>query len=69
MAENWSREEVEAAVADYLAMLASELGGEPYNKAAHNRALQQVLIRRTHGSHRANASEPQLGLNLTGMHK
>ena len=27
MAENWSREEVEAVVADYLAMLASELGG------------------------------------------
>lgn len=50
MAEDWSREEVEAVVADYLAMLASELGGEPYNKAAHNRALQRVLGRRTHGS-------------------
>lgn len=37
-------------VADYLAMLASELGGESYNKAAHNRALQRVLGRRTHGS-------------------
>jgi hypothetical protein len=50
MAEDWSREEVEAVVADYLAMLASELGGEAYNKAAHNRALQRVLGRRTHGS-------------------
>lgn len=50
MAEDWSREEVEAVVADYLAMLASELAGEPYNKAAHNRALQRVLGRRTHGS-------------------
>ncbi len=37
-------------VADYLAMLASELGGESYNKAAHNRALQRVLGRRTDGS-------------------
>lgn len=50
MAENWSREEVEAVVADYLSMLASELGGEPYNKRAHNRALRTVLGRRTHGS-------------------
>lgn len=37
-------------VADYLAMLAAELRGEPYNKRAHNRALQAVLGRRTHGS-------------------
>lgn len=50
MAEDWSREEVEAVVADYLAMLASELRGEAYNKAAHNRALQRILGRRTHGS-------------------
>ena len=50
MAEDWSREEVEAVVADYLAMLADELRGERYIKKAHNRALQTVLGRRTHGS-------------------
>lgn len=38
-AQSWSREEVEAIVDDYLAMLASELAGTPYNKAAHRRSL------------------------------
>jgi hypothetical protein len=36
---DWSRSEVEAIVDDYLSMLASELAGTPYNKAAHRRAL------------------------------
>src|SRR5688572_6655261 len=39
----WSREEVEATVADYLAMLVEYHSGEPLNKAAHNRALQRIL--------------------------
>ncbi len=43
MAEDWSPEEVAATVADYLAMLAHELRGEPYNKAEHNRQLQPLL--------------------------
>lgn len=46
----WSREEVEAAVADYFAMLGKELGGEAYNKAEHNRQLQNLLWRRSRGS-------------------
>lgn len=50
MAEDWSRKELEAVVADYLAMFADELRGKPYNKRAHNRALQTILGRRTHGS-------------------
>lgn len=50
MPDNWSREEVEAAVSDYFAMLAKELRGEPYNKAEHNRTLQQMLDNRTRGS-------------------
>jgi hypothetical protein len=50
MSDVWSREEVEAAVADYFVMLAKELRGEPFNKAEHNRALQQVLNSRTRGS-------------------
>jgi hypothetical protein len=50
MSEAWSREEVEAAVADYFAMLARDLKGEPYNKAEHNRRLQGLLSNRTRGS-------------------
>lgn len=40
---NWTRREVEAIADDYLSMLASELAGTPYNKAAHRRALKQKL--------------------------
>jgi hypothetical protein len=47
---DWSRLEVEAAVADYLDMLALELRGEPFNKAEHNRNLARVLNDRTRGS-------------------
>jgi hypothetical protein len=50
MGEDWSHEEVEAAVADYLVMLDKELRHEPYNKAEHNRNLQQLLVNRTRGS-------------------
>jgi hypothetical protein len=50
MSENWSREEVEAAVSDYFDMLAKELRGEPFNKAEHNRALLPMLKDRTRGS-------------------
>ncbi|MEJ0089237.1 MAG: DUF3883 domain-containing protein [Limisphaerales bacterium] len=47
MAENWSREEVEATVSDYFEMLALELRGESYNKTEHNRNLQKFLNART----------------------
>lgn len=47
---DWSKLEVEAAVADYLEMLALELRGEPFNKAEHNRNLARVLDGRTRGS-------------------
>jgi hypothetical protein len=50
MPDNWSREEVEAAVADYFDMLSSELHGEAFNKAEHNRNLQRMLVRRSKGS-------------------
>jgi hypothetical protein len=46
----WSREEVEAAIADHFEMLAKELRGEPFNKAEHNRALQRILNNRSHGA-------------------
>ena len=49
-AQPWSRLEVEATVQDYLDMLACELRGEAFNKAAHNRALREKLDNRSHGS-------------------
>ena len=48
--EDWKRDEVDSIVADYLAMLLQELAGQPYNKAAHRRQLQQRLPARSEGS-------------------
>jgi len=50
MPDDWSREEVEACVADYLDMLLIELRGEEFNKAERNRRLQQLLPQRSRGS-------------------
>lgn len=50
MANDWAREEVEAAVSDYFDMLAMELRGQPFNKAEHNRNLQKLLNNRPKGS-------------------
>ena len=47
---DWTRAEVEAAVADYLDMLACEVRGEQFNKAEHNRALQDRLHGRSKGA-------------------
>jgi hypothetical protein len=45
MTSDWSRDEVELIVADYFSMLRAELSGEPVNKTAHNRRLQQEIAR------------------------
>jgi uncharacterized protein DUF3883 len=50
MPDDWSREEVEACVADYLDMLLMELRGGEFNKAERNRRLQQLLPQRSRGS-------------------
>ena len=50
MSENWSAQEVEIIVADYLTMLDLELRGRDYNKAERNRELQRVLPARSRGS-------------------
>jgi hypothetical protein len=47
---DWSIEEVDATVGDYFSMLAAELSGVPYNKAAHRRALMKRLSRRSEQS-------------------
>jgi hypothetical protein len=48
--DDWSREEVEATVANYFAMLHDELAGLPVNKAAHNEHLRRLLNDRSKGS-------------------
>jgi len=48
--DDWSRDEVEATVADYFEMLSEELAGRPVNKAAHNAALRNLLRDRSKGS-------------------
>jgi hypothetical protein len=45
MADVWTNTEIDLIVANYFAMLGHELVGEPVNKAAQNRALQQQISR------------------------
>ncbi len=47
---DWSLEEVEAIVADYLQMLTLELSGQTYNKTEHRRHLQAKLNNRSDAS-------------------
>jgi len=47
---DWSREEVEACVADYLQMLELELNGQRYNKTEHANALMRKLNGRSRPS-------------------
>lgn len=48
--DDWTREEVEATVADYLSMLADELSGQPYVKTEHRRRLMPLLRDRSEQS-------------------
>ena len=43
--EDWTPSEIDAAIAEYFSMLADEIAGLPFNKAARNRALQAVIPR------------------------
>ena len=50
MTRDWSREEVEAAVSDHMAVLQEELAGKPYNKTEHRRKLSKLLHARSDGA-------------------
>ena len=50
MAADWSKQEVEAIVADYFEMLSLELTGDSYSKAARRRNLSLQLNNRSEGS-------------------
>lgn len=47
---DWSREEVEATVADYFDMLEAEIRRRPYSKSEHRRRLLRFLNDRTDGA-------------------
>src|SRR3954452_16667755 len=47
---DWSREEVEATVGDYFAMLRDELAGLSINKSERNLRLRSLLRNRSKGS-------------------
>src|SRR5277367_5362000 len=46
---DWQDDELDAIIADYFAMLAADLSGQPYVKARHSAALM-AQIGRTHRS-------------------
>lgn len=50
MAEDWSRQEVEATVQDYFSMLHAELRGDAFNKTEHRRQLATLLRARSGGA-------------------
>jgi hypothetical protein len=50
MGEDWSLEEVEATVTDYISMLDKELRGLDYNKTEHRRHLSAILNMRSDGA-------------------
>jgi hypothetical protein len=66
-AENWSDQENDVIIAVYFQILGDELAGRGYNKAAHNRSLQQALGR-SKGSiefKNCNISAALLGFGLS----
>jgi hypothetical protein len=50
MAEDWARDQVEGAVADYLSMLYAERSGIPYNKPTIGAPWSVSSMKRTDGS-------------------
>lgn len=67
---DWSREEVEAIVADYLLMLTMELGGQQYSKTEHRKNLLKKLANRSDGSvefKHANISAAMIDLGFPSI--
>lgn len=50
MALDWTKTEVDLAIADYMAMLSEELKGNSFIKAVHRKALLPLLNNRSEGS-------------------
>lgn len=62
----WSDREIDLIIADYFDMLADEIANRPYNKAEHNRALQD-LTGRNHASIEFKHCNVSAVLDLLGM--
>jgi hypothetical protein len=62
----WSDREIDLIVADYFDMLADEIADRPYNKAEHNRALQD-LTGRNHASIEFKHCNVSAVLDLLGI--
>ncbi len=74
MAQDWTREEVEATVTDYLAMLSAEQADQKYSKAEHRHRLSKILNKRTDGAierkhQNISAVLIELGLPYVGGYK
>lgn len=50
MSDDWTKQEVEAAVADYFRMLTLELAGQKYSKSEHRQHLLRLLHNRSEGA-------------------
>ena len=64
---DWTTDEVAATVADYFEMLSDDLLGRPYNKAEHNRELQQRLNGRSRASIEFKHQNISAVLDLRGV--
>ncbi len=67
MARDWSKQEVEATVADYFDMLRCELRGTEYSKAIHRRTLQGQLDDRSEGAIEMKHQNISAVLNQLGL--
>jgi hypothetical protein len=63
---DWQEDELDAIIADYFAMLAADLSGQPYVKARHSAALM-AQIGRTHRSVEFKHQNISAVLNELGM--
>jgi hypothetical protein len=72
--QDWTREEVEATVADYFDMLDAQETGREYNKTEHRRNLGKLLNKRSEGAierkhQNISAILIELGLGYIGGYK
>jgi hypothetical protein len=68
--DDWSVEEVDAIISDYLHMLSLELAGQIYNKSEHRAVLKTRLNNRTDGSiefKHCNISAALIGLGFPSI--
>lgn len=68
MAEDWSREEVELVVADYIQMLTLHFSGQPFSKAERKRSLVPLLRNRNGAAVERKRGNISAVLSKLGFH-